>query len=196
MSVKSAQFAKSITGTADILYDGKFQFAFLGRSNVGKSSLINALTQKKNLAKTSSNPGKTVRMEFFLINGSFYFVDFPGYGYARRSWNRRDKLAKMILWYLMYSGVKDRLVVLIIDANAGVTDFDRDVLNTIYEFGIDHIVVANKVDKLKMGQKDKQLSAIQSTVKDSTVIPFSSKQKNSAALLTEKIWSYTSIIQV
>lgn len=192
MNIKSAKFIKGITGTDEILYNGKFQVAFLGRSNVGKSTLINSLTHSNNLARTSSSPGKTIRMDFFLINNSFYFVDFPGYGYAKRSADKREKLAKMILWYLMYSEVKNRLVVLIIDAKVGVTPYDQNVLKILHEYKIDHITVANKMDNLKMGQKEKQLINIRSNSNNSEIMPYSSKQKLRTEELTKKIWSYLS----
>jgi GTP-binding protein len=190
MNIKSAEFAKGIIGTDDILYDGKFQVAFLGKSNVGKSTLINSLTKRNNLARSSSNPGKTIRMDFFLINNGFYFVDFPGYGYARRSKEKREKLAKMILWYLLYSEVKNRLVILIIDAKIGMTAFDRDMLKILREEHIDHIIVANKADKFKMGEKEKKLANIRSLYNYSEIIPYSSKQKYNHEELSKKIFSY------
>lgn len=190
MNIKSAEFIKGIIGTDDILYDGKIQVAFLGRSNVGKSTLINSLTKRNNLARSSSNPGKTIRMDFFLINNEFYFVDFPGYGYARHSSEKRGKLAKMILWYLLYSEVKNRLVILIIDAKIGMTAYDRDMLKILRQQHIDHIIVANKADNLKMGQKEKQLSNIRSLYKYSEIILYSSKEKYNHEELSKKISSY------
>lgn len=184
MKITSAQFIKGIIGTDDILYDGKFQVAFMGRSNVGKSSLINSLTGKINLVRTSSSPGKTIRMDFFLINDTFYFVDFPGVGYAKRSAQKREKIAKMILWYLLYSQVSNRLVILIIDAKVGITPYDADMLKTIREKNIDHIIVANKADNLTRSQKDKQIA--------SGVILYSSKQKYGRGELMNKISSYLS----
>lgn len=177
MNIISAKFVKGIIGTDEILYDGKFQVVFLGRSNVGKSTLINSLTMRDNLARSSSTPGKTIRMDFFLINDQFYFVDFPGVGYAKRSLEKREKLRKMILWYLMSSEVKKRLVVLIIDAKVGFTPYDKDMLKTLREYKIDYLLIANKIDNLKMSQKEKQLALIRSESKNSPVIAFSSKQK-------------------
>ncbi len=190
MNIKSAIFIKGIAGTDEILSDGIFQVAFLGRSNTGKSTLINSLAMKKQLARSSSNPGKTIRMDFFLINDSFYFVDFPGYGFAKHSIDIREKLAKMILWYLMYSEIKNRLVILVIDAKVGLTPFDTDMLNILYEYQVNHIIVANKIDNLKMGQKDKQLADIRMKYPNSEVIPFSSKQKHQGLELMRKIAEY------
>lgn len=180
MNITSAKFVKGIIGTDDLLYDGKFQVAFMGRSNVGKSSLINSLTGKDGLARSSSSPGKTIRMDFFLINDTFYFVDFPGYGYAKRSRDARDTLEKMMLWYLLYSEVKNRLIVLIIDAKVGITAYDQEMIKRLREYHIDHIIVANKVDNLRRGQRDKKLSE---------VIAYSSKEKFGRDELMKKISS-------
>lgn len=190
MKIVSAKFIKGIIGTDDILYDGKFQVAFMGRSNVGKSTLINSLTSKQSLARTSTSPGKTIRMDFFLVNDKLYFVDFPGYGYAKRSWEKREKLAKMILWYLMYSQVKNRLVVLIIDAKVGVTEFDKDMIRTFREHNIDHIIVANKIDNVPISQREKTLAQIRNEYNNPTVIPYSSKQKTGRDTLNQAISAY------
>lgn len=180
MNITSAKFIKGIIGTDDLLYDGKFQVAFMGRSNVGKSSLINSLTGKDGLARSSASPGKTIRMDFFLINDTFYFVDFPGYGYAKRSRDKRDTLERMMLWYLLYSEVKNRLIVLIIDAKVGITAYDQEMVKRLREYHIDHIIVANKVDNLRRGQRDKKLNE---------VIAYSSKEKFGRGELMKKISS-------
>ncbi len=193
MKIKSAVFVKGIIGTNEILFDGKFQVALMGRSNTGKSTLINSLVIRKNLARSSSSPGKTIRMDFFLINDSFYFVDFPGYGFAKHSAQDREKLAKMILWYLMYSGVKNRLIILVIDSKVGITPYDLDMLKTFREYNVSHLVVANKVDNLKTSQKEKQLAKIRSDCQNSEVIPYSSKERNQNDELIRRISSYKSL---
>ena len=190
MKINSATFVKGIIGTDNILFDGKFQVAFMGRSNVGKSTLINTLLKRNGLARSSAAPGKTIRMDFFLINESFYFVDFPGYGYARRSSEKKERLAKMILWYLMYAEVENRLVIIVIDAKVGITAFDADILKTLEEHHINHIIVPNKIDKLKMGQKEKQLMKIRSGNQNSEIIPYSSKQHFRVDVLMKRISYY------
>lgn len=190
MNITSAKFIKGIIGTDDLLYDGKFQVAFMGRSNVGKSSLINSLTGMDTLARSSSSPGKTIRMDFFLINDTFYFVDFPGYGYAKRSREARDTLEKMMLWYLLFSEVKNRLIVLIIDAKVGVTAFDQEMIKRLRESNIDHIVAANKIDNVGRAQKDKQLALIRDTYKPTDVLAYSSKEKYGKDELMKKISGY------
>lgn len=186
----TAKFVKGVTGTSDILTDGKFQVAFLGRSNVGKSTLINSLSLKSKLARTSVRPGKTIRMDFFLINNHFYFVDFPGYGYAARSQEKREKLAKMILWYLLYSDIKNRLVILILDAKVGITAFDEDIINTLQEKQINHLLVANKVDNLLKNQRKEKLALIQAKCPHSPILAYSSKKKEGREELLKNIFSH------
>lgn len=190
MKMSSAEFVKGITGSDPILYDGKFHIVFIGRSNVGKSTLINSLTRLPSLSRTSSTPGKTIRMDFFLINKLFYFLDFPGYGYARRTPMQREKLAKMILWYLQYSQVIKRLVVLVIDTKVGVTAFDRDILRILKDQSIDHVIIANKIDNVPTNMKEKQLSLIREAYGDSLVYPYSSKKNIGRKELLEKITTY------
>ena len=190
MKIVSAKFIKGITGTDDILYDGRFQVAFIGRSNVGKSTLINSLVTSRHLARTSSTPGQTIRMDIFLINEKFYFVDFPGYGYAKMSLDRREKLRKMILWYLMYSEVKERAVVLIIDSKVGITDFDRQALDILSEQKINHIMIANKVDNLKINIRGKQLELIRDEYPDSQVIAYSTKMNKGKSELINRLSTY------
>lgn len=187
MNLSSAKFIKGIIGTDDILYDGKFQVAFMGRSNVGKSSLINSLTGKDTLARSSSSPGKTIRMDFFLIKNSYYFVDFPGYGYAKRSRDKRDSLEKMMLWYLLYSEVKNRLVVLVIDAKVGVTAFDQELIKRLRETNTNHCIVANKIDNLGRQERDKQLTLIRKEYAPSPVIAYSSKKNEGRDELLKNI---------
>src|SRR6266571_3946091 len=99
MKVTSAQFVKSITGTDEIITDGIPNIAFIGRSNVGKSSILNALMGRKDLARTGKKPGKTTEANFFFVNRTHYFVDLPGYGYAAPKPTDREKLRKLIIWY-------------------------------------------------------------------------------------------------
>jgi GTP-binding protein len=185
----AAEFIKGVTGTNEILYDGKFQVAFIGRSNVGKSSLINSLLMKRNLARSSSNPGKTIRLDFFLINRKFYFVDLPGYGYSKVSAKRQNKLREMILWYFLYSGIKERMAILVIDAKVGLTDLDREMIDILKKNKVNFIIVANKIDKLKMGEKEKQLKKIQDECGFSKIIPYSSIAKEGRKELMKMIFN-------
>lgn len=191
MKITSAVYVKGITGSDSILHDGKFHVVFMGRSNVGKSTLINSLARMPSLSRTSSTPGKTMHMDFFLINKQFYFLDFPGYGYARRTPMEREKLAKMILWYLRFSEVKRRVVILIIDTKVGVTAFDMDILGVLRDQKIDHMIIANKIDNVPQNMKDKQLKMLKEAYGDSPIYSYSSKANIGRKELLEKISLYT-----
>jgi len=188
MNITSAEFIKGIRGTDKILYDRKPQIAFVGRSNVGKSSLINSLVNRNNLARSSSQPGKTIRLDFFLINENYYFVDLPGYGFAKMSQEKHEDIRKMMLWYLEYSEVKNRRVVLIIDANVGVTEFDRQMMDILTKHHIDFVITANKVDKLKREEKEKKLKSIQRDCGSAIVIPYSAKTKEGKNQLLKELF--------
>ena len=188
MVITSAEFVKGIKGTDKILYDGKLQVAFVGRSNVGKSSLINSLVNRKNLARSSSQPGKTIRLDFFLINNTLYFVDLPGYGFAKFSQGKHEDIRKMMLWYLEYSEVKRRKVVLIIDAVVGLTEFDQQMIEVLKKHAIEFIIAVNKVDKLKAGEREQQFKNIQEECKGISVIPYSAKTKEGKGSLLKEIF--------
>lgn len=182
-----AVYIKSINGTDSIIIDKIPKVSFLGRSNVGKSSLINSLVGKT-LARSSSIPGKTVKVDFFLVNNSIYFVDLPGYGYAKRSKDKQEHFRKLIAWYLFRSGVNHKIVILIIDANIGITDFDRESITLLVQFNIPFIIAANKVDKLKMGVRHKQLLHIQQKCGEITVYPYSSVTNEGKKELLKRIF--------
>lgn len=174
MNIKSATFIKSVIGTNETLEDGKPQIALIGRSNAGKSSIINSLTNQKNLAKTSSFPGRTQQINLFLINKAFYLVDLPGYGFAKIPKEERERIEKMIHWYLFASPYKQK-VVLIIDANVGPTDLDMEMLYALEKAGKHIVVVANKVDKIKKTDYESQMEKIKTTIGNHTIIPYSSE---------------------
>jgi len=165
-----AKFIKGIVGTNEILKDKQDQIAFIGRSNVGKSTLINKLIGSKGLVKTSGQPGKTQQINFFLVNedlpGEKYFVDLPGYGYAKISQKHREKMRKMILWYFISGEAKIKKVILIIDAKSGLKEFDIEMINVLREYGHDFIIIANKVDKLNQKQYYKNLMEIKEKLGD------------------------------
>ncbi|OGG00209.1 ribosome biogenesis GTP-binding protein YsxC [Candidatus Gottesmanbacteria bacterium RBG_13_37_7] len=174
MHISSISYVKGVLGTDDVLYDGKPQIAFIGRSNVGKSSLINSLAGSS-IARSSKYPGRTKRLDFFLVNKSFYFVDLPGYGYMNLSGRKREKIRKMILWYLLYSEVKNRVVILIIDTGIGLTKFDIESVKMVSENNIPLFIAANKIDKIPRGRREKCLEAIRKSVKGVKVIGYSAR---------------------
>ncbi len=174
MHISSIVYVKGVLGTNEVLYDGRSQIAFIGRSNVGKSSVINSLVGHT-IARSSKYPGRTKRLDFFLVNKSFYFVDLPGYGYANLPSAQREKIRKMILWYLLYSEVKKRAVILIVDAEIGMTKFDIETVEMFYENNIPFFIVANKIDKVSGNKKEQNLGVIRENAKGAKVIGYSAK---------------------
>lgn len=136
MKITSAVFRRGIKGDNPILEDRVPQIAFIGRSNAGKSSLINSLTGVKNLAISSKTPGRTQEINVFLINNTHYFLDLPGYGYTKTKVEIFEKLGKLIYWYLFNSGYNPK-VVLLIDAEIGPTESDLEMLHELEKAGRD-----------------------------------------------------------
>lgn len=155
------------------------EYAFAGKSNVGKSSLINALMQRKNLARTSSEPGKTQTINYYNINKELYFVDLPGYGYAKAGRETVAKWGKMIERYLKIS-VNLKLVFLLIDIRHEPSDNDRLMYDWICSNGYEPIIIATKLDKIKRSQLSKHISMIRKGIgagADTKIVPFSSTSK-------------------
>lgn len=186
MKITSATFVKGVRGTNETLGDGTPQVAFIGRSNVGKSSVINSLTGQKDLARTSAVPGSTQQINLFLINNSLYLVDLPGYGYAKASWKEREQAQKMIYWYLLDSPYEQKKVVFIIDAKVGPTAIDLEMLHFLEEEQKPIVVVANKIDKLKNSERKEQLQEIQRTL-GHPVIAYSAAEATGVSELTSVI---------
>jgi len=187
LNITKAEFVKGVVGEDEILEDGIPQVAFLGRSNVGKSSVINTLVKKKELARSSPTPGRTQQANFYLINNSFYLVDLPGYGFAKGSKDHRKILADIIEWYILHSGVEQKVIVLIIDAFVGVTPSDKEVMGYLEDAGKNFIVVANKIDKVKKSQLKQQLEDIVIQVHPHPVIPYSATDKIGVTELTNLV---------
>lgn len=188
MNIQSAEFVKGIIGTNEILNDGYPQVVFVGRSNVGKSSVINSLVKRSNLVKSCSRPGKTQQINFFLINKNIYFVDLPGYGFMKIALKQKEKIRKMIIWYLFNSGVRFKKIVLIIDAKVGPSEFDIEMLGLLREKRADFVVIANKIDKLKQGEIRKQLALIKKKTGEENIILYSAKTKKGREELLERIF--------
>ena len=156
MNIKSADFIISNTDYRKCPQDGKPEYAFIGRSNVGKSSLINALTNKKGLAMTSSKPGKTMLINHFLINDEWYLVDLPGYGYARRGKDSREELREIIEDYVLNREAMTLLFVLI-DSRLEPQKIDLEFMEWLGENGVPFSIVFTKADKQSGGKLKKQL---------------------------------------
>lgn len=185
--IKTAQFVKGVVGTDPILKEKIPQIAFVGRSNVGKSSVINALTGVKGLAISSSTPGRTLQLNFFLIDEKAYFVDLPGYGYARTSLKQAEKMRRMIMWYLEHNEFKPSKIVLIIDGLVGPKKFDIEMMELLRENGYEVIVLANKMDKVKASEMIKKKRAIIELLDTDNIVYFSSKTKLGKDELLAKI---------
>jgi GTP-binding protein len=177
MKIDTIEFIKGVVGEDKIIHNGLAQVAFIGRSNVGKSSTINVLTGKKGMAKVSCSPGRTQQANFFLINNKFYLVDLPGYGFAKAPKEVRDKIHELIKWYFFLSGIEQKKVVLIIDAKVGPTKDDLEILIALEDAKKELVVIANKIDKLKKSEFQAKFKKIQELIGDHLVIPFSAEKK-------------------
>lgn len=188
MIIKSAKFIKGIVGDDSILANNIPQIAFIGRSNVGKSSLINMITNSK-ISRTSSFPGRTQEINIFLINDSFYLVDLPGYGFARASGLGREKIGELIDSYLFNSIYNQQKVVLIIDANVGMTEKDILMFEELKKFEKDFIVVANKIDKMTQSEFHQKITKLNKILYPHKAIPFSTKKRNGLENLIHAIFN-------
>jgi GTP-binding protein len=188
MKVSSSVFVKGIRGTDDIVTAPQPHYAFVGRSNVGKSSLINALCNKNDLVKVSRKPGKTTEINYFLINDAFYFVDLPGYGYAKVSPGEKEKIKKLIIWYLTGSGAKPNRVALILDVKVGITEFDKQMIEILTEQAHPFILVANKIDKLTQKELAQKLGDIKKEAAGAEVVPSSAEMQGGTKLLLQELF--------
>ena len=187
MIIKKAEL-ETVCGISSALPENlRPEFAFAGKSNVGKSSLINALMNRKSLARTSSQPGKTQTINFYNINDSLYFVDLPGYGYAKVSVEVKAKWGKMIERYLKKSPML-KCVFLLIDIRHEPSDNDRMMYDWIMSNGYHPVIIATKLDKIKRSQVQKQVKLVRDGLgmdKDGTVIPFSAQTRQGR----DEIWT-------
>lgn len=189
MKVTSATFVTSVPAGGEMPVQSFPHIVFVGRSNVGKSSVINSLLNHKNLAHSSSTPGHTRTINFYLANKRFFVVDLPGYGYAKASFKASQELAETINWYLEFSEMKNpQIVVLIVDAKVGVTDLDRQMIAHLQELSKTVVVIANKIDKLKKNDVTKQLKTITEEVTPYHVIPYSAHEKIGVTELSYKVF--------
>jgi GTP-binding protein len=171
-----ARFMRGIRGTDPILKDPRLTVAFVGRSNVGKSSAVNAILGAE-LARPSATPGKTQEINYYLYRDRAYLADLPGYGYAKMPAKLAEKLRKLILWYLTSGEARITVVVLVIDACVGLTEFDREMITLLREVELPYIILANKIDKLNQKEFAERFRTLSGEVADASVLPFSAKAK-------------------
>ena len=187
MIIKQAEL-ETVCGITSKLPDNQFpEVAFAGKSNVGKSSLINGLLNRKSLARTSSQPGKTQTINFYKVNQELYLVDLPGYGYAKVSNEIKAKWGRMIENYL-HGSKQLKAVFLLIDIRHEPSANDKDMYQWILAQGYEPVIIATKLDKIKRSQVQKQVKAIKQGLqveKGTLVIPFSAETKQGR----EEIWS-------
>lgn len=188
MVIKSVNL-ETVCGITSKLPDNILpEIAFAGKSNVGKSSLINALMNRKSFARTSATPGKTQTINFYNINEELYLVDLPGYGYAKVSEQEKAKWGKLIEKYL-HGSKQLKAVFLLIDIRHAPSANDKMMYEWIVAQGYHPIIIATKLDKIKRSQKDKQIKLVKQGLEvlpDTIVIPFSAETKQGR----DEIWEF------
>lgn len=175
MEIKSAVFVKGVIGSEGLPQPSRPTIAFFGRSNVGKSSVINSLTRQKDLAHANKRAGRTTEINYFLIDNTWYLADLPGYGYAHVPGPLRKKMAGYISWFAADMSIDIRHAVLIVDAEIGAKDSDRETFALLMSYGRPVIVLANKCDKGRRLDIDKNIAAIEKEFAPALVIRHSAK---------------------
>ena len=179
--ITSAEFIKGLVGEDSVMYDGTPHIAFIGRSNVGKSSTLNAILERNKLVKVGKTPGKTKEINFFKIRTHVgqesYFVDLPGYGYAKLSKKQREELRELIEWYITHPEADTALICLIIDAKVGLTDIDKEFIHMMDQSNKEYIIAANKVDKINQKTQNQLKKDLLTLVRPGTPIFYYSAYK-------------------
>ena len=189
MNLHNAEFIRSVTAVADCPKDGLPQIAFAGKSNVGKSSVINKLLLRKNFARVGEAPGKTTHINFFRIDNKLYLVDLPGYGYAKVPMAEKERWGKLMEKYFAAEDTIDH-GVMIVDARHKPTANDVIMADYLKASGKPFVVVANKMDKLKKSEIEPNLACIRETLalpEDVQLIPFSAEKGDGRDVLLKVI---------
>lgn len=194
INIQKAEFIRSAASPKDFIQDSLPKVAFAGRSNVGKSSAINRLLNRKNFARVGAAPGKTIHINYFKIDNAFYLVDLPGYGYAKVSKEERDRWGKLMEDYF---AAPDQMAlgIMIVDARHKPTADDCTMAQWFRDTGCPLVVVANKLDKLKKREIEPNLQQIRQTLELSEsvcVIPFSAEKGDGRQQLLEQVLSHIS----
>lgn len=188
LNVNKAEFIKSAASPNQFIRSSTPSVVFAGKSNVGKSSVINRMLNRKNFARVGASPGKTIHVNYFLIDGKVYFVDLPGYGYAKVSQTERDRWGKLMEQFFAAEGLID-LGVMIVDARHKPTADDVTMAEWFKNSGCRLVVVANKLDKLKKSEIEPNMALIRQTLdlpEEVLLIPFSAeKGQGRDALMAE-----------
>ena len=188
MEIKKVSL-ETVCGVTSTLPENQLpEVAFAGKSNVGKSSLINALMNRKSLARTSGQPGKTQTINFYNLNDQIYLVDLPGYGYAKTAKRERELWGEMIERYLHTSDVL-RAVFLLVDIRHAPSENDRQMFDWMKYMGFDPVIIATKLDKIKHSQVNRQIKVIREGLGadgETIIVPFSAQTKQGR----ETIWDF------
>lgn len=179
MLVKNPKFEISAVGPKQYPKNDLPEIVLVGKSNVGKSSFINTMINRKKLARTSSAPGKTRQINFYNIDDNFYFVDLPGYGYSKMSKKEQEKVGLFIEEYL-FNRKEISLIIFLIDIRHAPTSNDKLMYNYIISSGLPFVILANKADKIAITKVDKAVNDLQKQINpigDITTLPFSSERK-------------------
>ncbi len=175
MEIRTATFIKGVIGSEGLPKPPRPTVAFFGRSNVGKSSVINSLTRQKDLAHANSRAGRTTEINYFLINDTWYLADLPGYGYAKVPDALRKKMAGYISWFAADMRIDIKAAVLIVDAEIGAKDSDRETFKLLTEYGRPVIILANKCDKGRRVDVEANLRSFEKEFAPAHVIRHSAK---------------------
>ena len=187
MLVKNPKFEISAVGPKQYPKNGLPEIVLVGKSNVGKSSFINTMINRKKLARTSSEPGKTRQINFYNIDDNFYFVDLPGYGYSKMSKKEQEQVGKFIEQYL-FNRKEIALIIFLIDIRHSPTANDKLMYNYVISSGLPFIILANKADKIAITKVDQAVKDLQKQINpigDITTLPFSSERK----IYKDEVWN-------
>ncbi len=188
MNIKNPQFEISAVGPKQYPNNHLPEIVLVGKSNVGKSSFINTMINRKKLARTSSEPGKTRQINFYNMDNIFYFVDLPGYGYSKMSKKEQEQVGKFIEQYLFHRK-EITLIIFLIDIRHSPTNNDRLMYNYIISSGLPCLILANKADKIAITKVDDTVKALQkelNPIGDIPTLPFSSERK----IYKEAVWEF------
>ena len=189
LNVNKAEFIKSAASTQQFIRSSIPAIAFAGKSNVGKSSVINRMLNRKNFARVGAQPGKTIHVNYFFIDGKLYFVDLPGYGYAKVSQSEKERWGKLMESFFAEPDLMD-LGVMIVDARHKPTADDVTMAEWFKSSGCPMVVVANKLDKLKKSEIEPNMALIRETLTlpdEAPLIPFSAEKGQGRELLLAEI---------